>query len=96
MNLLTLALDWLAPPSTLPTPIAHKPRIPDVPRLREQLAKAIELQRRLADAVAQEREACASLAESHCSSLPLQAGNEWDEGCRQVAAAIRARSTTEP
>ncbi len=67
----------------------------DAPELREmvekQAARIAELERQLAEAVVAEREACEELAGRHTSTLPPQAGDEWDAACRAIADAIRAR-----
>ena len=46
--------------------------------------------------VRQEREACAQVAEAQCSTLPPQAGDYWDQACREVAKCIRARQDVVP
>ena len=50
----------------------------------------------ITQAVAEEREACANLAEAHRSSRPAQAKPAWDFACRCIAVAIRARGSGTP
>lgn len=45
----------------------------------------------IADHAADVREMAAKLADSHASTLPECAGNEWDAACRAIAKAIRGK-----
>lgn len=63
-----------------------------VPALIALIARAETAEKRLAEAVAAEREACAKIAEQQ---QPYVYGYSAERACRSIAAGIRARGSAE-